>query len=191
MARSLVLTGFMATGKSAVARALARRLGWRQIDCDAEIVARAGKSIPEIFRTAGEAHFRVLEREVISALADDHCRCPQCGQRRPAVIATGGGAIVDLRNYAQLSRAGIVVCLTARPEVIVRRIGGSAKARPMLTEGGKPVKQRIIELMEHRQAAYARAVLTIDTSDLTIEEVVERILATVGERRATLCQPST
>src|SRR6516165_3460033 len=94
MARSLVLTGFMATGKSAVARALARRLGWRQIDCDAEIVARAGKSIPEIFRTAGEAHFRVLEREVISALADDHCRCPQCGQRRPAVIATGGGAIV-------------------------------------------------------------------------------------------------
>jgi shikimate kinase len=190
MAHSLILTGFMATGKSAVARALARRLGWRQIDCDAEIVARAGKSISEIFRTSGEAHFRALEREVIGALADDRCRCPQCGQRRPAVIASGGGAIVDPQNYAQLSRTGIIVCLTARPEVIARRVGGSAKARPMLTEGGGPLKERIVELMEQRRAAYARAVLTIDTSDLTIEEVVETIVATVGSRRELLCQPS-
>ncbi len=190
MASSVILTGFMATGKSAVARALARRLGWRQIDCDAEIAARAGKSIPEIFRTAGEAHFRALEREVIDAIANNPERCAQCGQRRPAVIATGGGALVDPRNHAQLSRAGVIVCLTARPEVIARRVGASVKSRPMLTEGGKPLNERIAELMEARREAYARAALTIDTSDLNIDQVVEAIVATLARNRCEGCRRS-
>ena len=190
MAPSVILTGFMATGKSAVARALARRLGWRQIDCDAEIAARAGKPIPEIFRTAGEARFRALEREVIDQLANDPHRCVQCGQRRPAVIATGGGAIVDPRNYAQLSRAGVIVCLTARPEVIARRVGASARSRPMLTQGGKPLKERIAELIEARREAYARAAITIDTSDLHIDQVVEAILTALAPYRWERCRRS-
>ena len=61
MAPKLILTGFMATGKSAVARAIARRLHWRLVDCDERLAAQAGKSIPEIFRAHGEAHFRALE----------------------------------------------------------------------------------------------------------------------------------
>jgi shikimate kinase len=190
MAQSVILTGFMATGKSAVARTLARRLGWRAIDCDAEIATRAGKPIPEIFRTDGEAHFRALEREVIDAIANDPDRCVRCGERRPAVIATGGGAIVDPRNHAQLSRTGLIVCLTARPEVIARRVGASAKSRPMLTEGAKPLDERIAELMELRREAYARAPLTIDTSDLTIDQVAEAIVAALEPRRCEGCRHS-
>jgi shikimate kinase len=125
MAPKLILTGFMATGKSAAARALARRTGWPHIDCDAEIMARAGKSIADIFRDSGEAHFRLLEREVIAAIADEARRCPHCHGLRPAVIATGGGAIADPRNCEQLSRAGLIICLTARPEVIARRVSAS------------------------------------------------------------------
>lgn len=176
MAPKLILTGFMASGKSAVGRAVAARLGWRLLDSDAELIARAGKPIPAIFAEHGEAHFRALEREVIAALAGDPARCPQCGKPRPAVISTGGGALVDERNHAALKRAGVIVCLTARPEVIAARVRRSRERRPKLLEGGKPLKERIAELMEERRAAYARADFTVDTSDLTVAEAAERVL---------------
>ena len=174
--KKLILTGFMATGKSTVARHLARRLRWRLIDCDAEISARAGKPIPQIFRDSGEAYFRALERSVIAEITSDRRRCAQCGHRRPAVIATGGGAIVDPQNYAALSDCGVIICLSARPEVIARRVASSVKARPMLAHGGMPVKQRVAELMEQRREAYARATFNVDTSDRTVEQVVDAIL---------------
>jgi shikimate kinase len=171
-----ILTGFMATGKTTVARHLARRLQWPLIDCDAEISARAGKPIHQIFRESGEAHFRALERSVIAEITADRRRCAQCGQPWPAVIATGGGAIVDPQNYAALRDGGVIICLTARPDVIARRIASSVKVRPMLSEKGTPVRQRISELMETRREAYTRASLTIDTSDRTVDQVVDAIL---------------
>jgi shikimate kinase len=172
----LILTGFMATGKSTVARHLARRLNWRLLDCDVEISARAGKPIHQIFRDFGEAHFRELERSLIAEIASDPLVCAQCGQPRPAVIATGGGAIVDPQNFTALQACGLIICLSARPDVIARRVASGVKARPMLTRSGLPVKQRIAELIETRRDAYARAALTIDTSDRTVEQVVDAIL---------------
>jgi shikimate kinase len=163
----VVLTGFMATGKSAVGRALAARLGRRFVDTDHEIVVRAGKPVAQIFADDGEAAFRRLEREVIARLAD----APE-----PAIIATGGGALVDDDNYAALSRTGTIVCLAARPEIIARRVAASNISRPKLAEGGLPLEQRIVELMESRKSAYARAAIVIDTSDLTIEAAAERVL---------------
>jgi len=181
MAPKLILTGFMATGKSAVARAIARRLGWRLIDCDERIVARAGSSIREIFRTHGEARFRTIERDLIAEIAAERRRCPQCGNPLPAVIATGGGAILDARNFAVLSRCGIVVCLAARPEVIARRAGPHAASRPLLAAGGKPLRERIAELIEARREAYARAAVTIDTSDISVEEAADAAIAGFAE----------
>ncbi len=177
MAPKLILTGFMATGKSAVARAIARRLGWRLIDCDAQIVARAGCSIAEIFWVQGEARFRTIERELIAEIAADRRRCPHCGNPLPAVVATGGGAILDEQNFAALSRCGIVVCLNARPEEIARRAGPHAATRPLLAAGGKPLNERIAELIEARREAYARAAVTVDTSDISIEEAADAAIA--------------
>jgi shikimate kinase len=181
MAPKLILTGFMATGKSAVARAIARRLGWRLIDCDERIVARAGSSIPEIFRTHGEARFRTIERELIAEIAAERPRCPHCGNPLPAVVATGGGAILDAQNFAALSRCGIVVCLAARPEVIERRAGPLAASRPLLAAGSKALRERIAELIEARREAYARAAVTIDTSDISIEEAADAAIAGFAE----------
>jgi shikimate kinase len=172
----LILTGFMATGKTTVARHLARRLQWPLVDCDVEISARAGKPIHQIFRDSGEVHFRELERSVIADITADRRRCAQCGRPRPAVIATGGGAIADPQNYAALRDCGLIVCLTARPEVIARRIASGVKVRPMLSQKGTPVKQRISELMEARREAYARAAFAIDTSDRTVDQVVDAII---------------
>jgi shikimate kinase len=191
MAPKVILTGFMATGKSTVARQLARRLRWRLIDCDAEISARAGKPIQQIFRDCGEASFRAMERSMIAEITSDRKRCAQCGHRRPAVIATGGGAIVDLQNYTALRECGVIVCLSARPEVIARRVASGVKARPMLTEGGMPLKQRVAELMEKRREAYARATFTIDTSERTVEQVVDAILVKLADGYPALAHPFT
>src|SRR5438445_7751638 len=83
MRNKLVLTGFMATGKSVVGHALAHRLKWPMIDTDHEIVSRAGKTVEEIFSAHGEPHFRQLERDLIAEL---------CAWPTSAIIATGGGA---------------------------------------------------------------------------------------------------
>src|SRR6185312_12347416 len=153
---NVILTGFMATGKSAVARALARQLAWTHFDCDTEITARAGRSIPEIFRSCGEAHFRALEHGVIAALVATPPRCPHCKTLLPLVVATGGGAIIDPQNCALLRQIGAIVCLTARPDIIARRVGASARSRPMLTNSDTPLPERIAELLEQRHDAYAR-----------------------------------
>jgi shikimate kinase len=176
MAPKLILTGFMAAGKSAVGRVVAARLGLHLMDSDAELVARAGKPIAEIFARDGEPRFRALEREVIAGLAANPNRCPQCGAARPMVLATGGGALIDERNYTALKRAGVIVCLTARPGIIAARVRRSRETRPKLLEGDKPLEARIAELMEQRREAYARADFTVDTSDLTIAGVAERVL---------------
>lgn len=176
MAPRLILTGFMATGKSSIAPIVASRLRWRLVDTDDLIVARAGKPVAAIFEQDGESRFRALECEVIAELAREVPRCAQCKAPRPMVIATGGGALVDESNHRALARAGIIVCLSARPEVIARRIGRSAAKRPKLLEGGKPLRDRIAELQEARREAYARAEVTVDTSDLTIEQAADRVL---------------
>jgi shikimate kinase len=181
MAPKIILTGFMATGKSTVARQLARRLQWRLIDCDVEISTRAGKPIQQIFRDFGEAYFRTLERNTIADITSDPARCAQCGHLRPAVIATGGGVIIDPQNYAALRDCGVIVCLSARPDVIARRVANSIKLRPLLAQSGTPLKQRIAELIEQRREAYALATFTVDTSERTVDQVVDAIINTIAK----------
>jgi len=164
----VVLTGFMGTGKSRVGRLVAARMGWPFADSDHEIVARTGKPIARIFSEHGEPHFRALERVAIAAIA---------AAPGPAVIATGGGALVDETNCRVLKAAGLVVCLRARPEIIASRLNKSAEPRPKLLEGGKPIAERIAELHLERAAAYARAEIEIDTSDLTAEQAADAVIA--------------
>jgi len=189
MAAKLILTGFMATGKTVVGPRVADRLSWRFIDTDNLVVQSAGKPIANIFADDGEAEFRRVEREVVASLATESKLCPHCENPRPAVISTGGGALLDESNYAALARAGVIVCLTASPQVLALRIGRSAAKRPKLLEGGKPLPERIRELLDERAPGYARADVSVDTSNLTIDEVVERVLdayRTAGRQRCGL-----
>lgn len=176
MTPKLILTGFMATGKSVVGPRVARRLGWRFIDTDAIIVAREGRPIAAIFSDDGEPRFRALERGVVAELAAERRRCPMCHCALPAVISTGGGVMVDEANAAALRRAGVVICLSARPDVIAARVARSRARRPKLMEGGKPLGKRIRELMTQRAPAYARAHASVDTSDASVDAVVERVI---------------
>src|SRR5208283_3854289 len=170
MAPCLILTGFMGTGKSSIAPILARRLAWTYIDSDEVLVARAGKSIAAIFESEGEAQFRKLEREVIANISRHRPICPLSGNPLPAVIATGGGVLMDEANYHALNHAGVIICLSAR------RVERSRTRRPKLLEGGRPLGERIAELMAQRKEAYARAEAVVDTSDLNVERAAERVL---------------
>jgi shikimate kinase len=165
--RNVVLAGFMATGKTVVGRRLAERLGYAFVDLDTLIAAEAGMAIPQIFAERGEAAFRALEAEMVR----------QSARRRRSVIATGGGAVVDPGNLAALKRCGVVITLTADPETILSRVGGIAD-RPMLL-GGDPA-ERIRALLALRAEAYAQADLIVDTSRSSVDEVVDRILATLS-----------
>ena len=190
MTPKLILTGFMATGKSSVGPLVARRLGWEFVDVDSVIVAQAGKPIAQIFADHGEAHFRRLEREVVAHLTGDRRRCPLCHGPHPEVISTGGGVLLDESNCAALKRAGVIVCLTARPEVVAARVERSKTRRPKLTEGGKSTLARIKELMDERVDAYARADVQIDTSDLTVDQLADQVIAAFAAHAARRCLPS-
>ncbi len=151
-----------------VAQGVARRLGWDPVDTDDEVVHLAGKSIPEIFRQDGEPHFRRLEREAL----DQACR------KSRAVIATGGGAVLDPHNRLLMRRTGVVVCLEANPGTIYRRLPkqdeSPGEARPLL-DMADPL-ERIVELKQARQALYAMADWTVQTDHLTLAEVCQEVL---------------
>jgi shikimate kinase len=161
---NIVLIGFMGTGKTAVGKRLAKRLGWKFVDVDALIEASAKMPIAKIFSERGEAVFRRLERRLISRVAHG----------RQQVIATGGGAFVNPKNRSLLRASGTVICLTAKPSVILKRVSHKLKSLPMLAGAAKPLT-RIHTLLEQRAPAYAQADLTIDTSRLSVEDIVERL----------------
>ena len=159
----IVLTGFMGTGKSEVGRRLARRLGRAFVDTDAMVEARTGKPVAAIFADEGEPAFRGLERAAVA----------EAVAHREAVVAVGGGAVLDPTNVATLRAAGVTICLTARPETILARVGDGT-ARPLLA--GDDPRAAVERLIAERRGAYAAvADLTLDTSDLSIDEVVEEI----------------
>lgn len=165
--KKIVITGFMATGKTAVGLLLAKMLDLPFLDTDDLIEERAGKSVADIFSADGEAYFRHLEREVIASLAE----------AEDCVIATGGGAIVDPENLRALRNKGVLICLTATPHVILERVG-TMDHRPLLHHP-KPL-QRIEELLASRLPFYSQADFSIDTSMARVEEVAEGILTLLG-----------
>ena len=171
---NIILTGFMGTGKTSVGKRLAKRLGWKFVDVDELIEAGAKMPIPRIFSERGETVFRRLERRCISRVV----------KHRDQVIATGGGAFVDPQSRARLRVSGPVICLTARPAVILARVGRQLFSRPMLADSANPLA-RIRALLAQRAKTYAQADVTIDTSDRSVDEVAERIWE---QLRPSLCR---
>jgi 3-dehydroquinate synthase len=173
------LTGFIATGKSAAAPAIAEQLGWDAIDIDALIEGEAGEPVREIFARGGEAAFRALESGIIDRVAHMH----------DVVVATGGGSVLREANRAAMRRHGFVVTLDAAPETIARRIiesGADVSERPLLA-GGDPL-ERIRELKDARQALYDDADLCVDTDARDVAAVRDAVLAAFRERSARECR---
>ncbi len=168
--KNVVLFGFMGTGKTVAGKRVARRLGMKLVDMDGVIEKREGRTISEIFAQKGEGYFREVESQVALELSG----------RQGLVIATGGGVVLDAQNVDALQSTGTGICLTASPEVIYERVKGGYH-RPLLMTDDPP--ERIRELLRHRAPFYARVKHHIDTSELRVQDVVERILEIVRKDR--------
>jgi shikimate kinase/3-dehydroquinate synthase len=164
--RSIVLSGFMATGKSTIGSLLAARLGLPFVDTDAQIERAAGRSVPDLWRDEGETAFRARE----AALAENLLLDPT-----PRVISFGGGTVTAARTRRVAIDHAVVVTLTATPETIAAR-AADVTLRPNLSAGGGPIP-RARELMAQRAEAYAEAHFTLSTDALDPDSATDAVIA--------------
>jgi shikimate kinase len=157
--RSLVLTGFMGTGKSTVALLLADRLNRLLVDMDTLIEQRTGWSIPDIFAQRGEAFFRAIE----------HGICLELSLRESLVVATGGGALLNPLSREAFLRSAMVICLQADPATLAQRLAQSARAH-------RPLAADWEALLAERAPIYASLPYHVRTDNKTPQQVVEEIL---------------
>lgn len=170
MKTSIALIGFMGTGKTVVGKALAEKLGKEFFELDPLIEKKAGKTIPAIFNEDGEIAFREFEIEVIKEVSKE----------RNAVIACGGGVVLNKINIDRLKKEAVIVYLTASPRVILRRTSRDSEGRPLLAIANPALTIR--ELLRFRRPFYERAAdTTVNTSRLNIDSVVTQIIAGIKE----------
>jgi shikimate kinase / 3-dehydroquinate synthase len=171
----LTLTGVFGVGKTTVARLVAHQLGWEAVDSDDVLVANAGKEVAQIFEEQGEAAFRELEAEAFAQLAT----------RDKVVIAAGGGAPVFEPTRRRIVESSLVVCLKATPETVVQRMAAKEQGRPRPMLAAEDALARARRLIDQRAAVYALADFTVETDDMTPEEIaieVVRFYRTRGAR---------
>lgn len=156
----IYLVGFMAAGKTTVARALAARLGWRAEDVDELVEARERLTVADIFARHGEPYFRGVEREILRLLLPI----------RHAVVATGGGTFMDVENRAAINRDGLSVWLDVPFAALLARLPADGR-RPLAAD--LPQLERLYVI---RQAAYTLAHVRIDAGTAPPDEIAERIL---------------
>jgi shikimate kinase len=160
---NLYLVGFMGTGKTTIGRVVAHRLGFGLLDSDHEIERRQGKSIPQIFAADGEPAFRQMERAFVQ---DGH-------PATRTVVACGGGLVVQPGMLAELKARGVVVCLHASLETILRRTQGN-KNRPLLDV--EDPMERIRTLYAAREPVYRQAGTVILTDGRSMNEIVQHVM---------------
>ncbi len=166
--RSVFLVGPMGSGKTAVGRQLAGRLGYRFVDSDAEIERRTGVDIPFIFEKEGEAGFRLREREVIDELS----------AREAIVLGTGGGAILAPDSRERLAARGVVVYLETSVDQQLGRTRRSTNRPLLFTEDPRG---RLAELMAAREPLYRSiAEITVRTDGRKVRSVVDEIADALG-----------
>ena len=164
--KNIVLTGFMGAGKSVVGRLLAERLGLSVVDTD-DVIEEGGMKISEIFAEFGEPHFRKLESKAVRKVSE----------LKNHVIVTGGGVVLKSENIDTLRKGGTIVYLHATPETVFNRVKNETH-RPLL-QVADPLG-RIKELLDFRAQFYANNDIEIDTTKLSVEEVVEEIIQKIN-----------
>lgn len=165
---NIVLTGFMASGKTVVGKKLAQTLKMKYIDVDEQIEKDTRLSISDIFEKQGETAFRDLETKAVCCVAmlDNY------------VIATGGGVVLRLENIMELRKNGRIIYLSADPETILKRVG-KAQTRPLLARE-KDKLGVIKNLLESREPLYKNCDFQVETAGLNVEEVVAKIRSYLG-----------
>lgn len=161
--RSIVLIGFMGTGKSSVGRRLARTTGSPRFDTDQMIATALKMPITKIFARLGEERFREEETTVLEKLE----------AAQPSIIVTGGGVVLRAKNIERLHELGTVVCLTADLPTLLKRLARRSH-RPLLQTENRV--ETVQTLLLKREPLYREAAdFTVDTSALSHDQVAQSI----------------
>ena len=159
-ADKVYLVGFMAAGKTTVARALARRLDWQAVDIDELIEQKDRQTVAEIFAKRGEAYFRALERQMLlEQIAPRHL-----------VVATGGGTFADAQNRAAINQDGVSVWLDVPLDRLVDRVPADGR-RPLAAD-----RAGFERLYYQRRAAYEQAHVRLDAGRASVDALVEQLV---------------
>jgi len=164
--RNIVLVGFMGTGKTVVARALSKKFKLKYVSTDELIERKEKRSISDIFAKSGEEYFRKIEKDTVT----------KASSIENAVIDTGGGVVKDAGNMENLRSKGVIICLLAKPEVILARTKKCSQ-RPLLN--ARDPLMKIKELLAERKPFYDKADHHISTDEAGVEKVaceIERIM---------------
>jgi shikimate kinase len=155
----------MCAGKSTVGQALAEELGWTFIDIDREIEVKQGRAIWEIFANEGEGAFRELETETIR----QYVTAIEAGN--PRVLALGGGAFVQPRNWELIQNNGVALWLDCTLDTVLSRLGDD-NTRPLACD-----PESLASLYEDRRPLYSRADFRIEVDSADVDEIVKKILS--------------
>ncbi|MDR1696051.1 MAG: shikimate kinase [Endomicrobium sp.] len=166
---NIALTGFMGSGKSAVGKILAEKLGMEFTDTDKLIEDSAELSIAEIFDKHGEAVFRRMEAEAVEAVCE----------KDNTVISCGGGAVLNPKNIGNLRKKGIIINLKVSAQNAYERIKGDS-SRPLLK--GKNFPDAMEKLMKEREGFYADCDYCVDTNGKAPAEIAGEIVKTVERK---------
>ncbi len=167
---NIYLVGFMGTGKSSVGRQLAKDKGCSFVDLDELIELKEQRRIADIFAKEGEGHFRKIEKKMLK----------QVSSQDGFVVACGGGIVLDKDNIKLMKATGRMVCLSATPEEILKRVSAN-KERPLLNV--REPKKRINLLLKMRAPYYMQADKTVDTSGIPVRQVAKKISRMLAGRR--------
>jgi len=160
---NIILAGPMGSGKTSVGEVVASKLGREFRDTDRMIEEITGFSIVRIFSERSEAYFRSMEREVAKVIA----------HHKNLVVAVGGGMTVPEENFLTLSKSALIICLTASEKVLARRLGDHS-GRPKLC--GHDLECKLHQILRERRESYDRIPFLIETDDLEIETVADRVI---------------
>lgn len=165
---NIILIGFMGTGKTAVGRRLAAMMNKDFYDTDQEVEAVTGMSILQLFSRYGEIRLQSEESLAMNRLI----------QKDNSIIAIGGGAVLNKEDLMMLSEKGVIICLSAKPDVIYERVK-RRNNRPYLKKGD--MYQTIIEMLSEREELYKLSDLYIDTSGLDFQDIIDKIMSFLKE----------
>lgn len=154
----------MGTGKSVVGKLLAKKLNKDFVELDDMVEAKEKMSIKDIFEKKLEPYFRQVEKEAVKEAAN----------RENVVISAGGGSVVDEENFNNLKNSGVIICLKASPDTILKRTK-SLKIRPLLNVPDP--KKQIEDLLKKRDPYYNKADFSIETDSLSVDDIVSKIIS--------------